>query len=262
MSVRRFRQTLILIGLCTLIALSCGITFDLGEPGLPALADTNTPTPGQILIMPTTQRPTLLPNAFATQISQAMFERVQEYYALGYIDSLDGEYLRLPDYSNDSNEVEHYWINTVGLELTNFVLTADLAWESAAITTDRVAGCGLVFHLQDQGHYSIFWGTDGQVHGLAEFNQEAIYLGMAQFGPARSEGQISIGLIVSGSHFRALVDDQVIEMFTGFDYELLLGDIGYATNSATSEDYGIRCVFTNVQIWALGGARMLGGEDV
>lgn len=206
---------------------------------------TNTPLPTA------TKRPTATPNLAATQQYTDMETLVKGLADKGYIAPTEGKFQALDDFTNEWAQLGWYQWEPTGAEPTDFVLQADLSWESAS-NTPNPSGCGFVFRLQpNNDHYLVFVSTTGHVVYYAAVGADMNFLAANYFGIGGSKGKANFVLIVSGARFRALIDGKSVGAVTGYSGSLLEGELAYTILSGTNVGYGTRCNMTNVTLWQI-----------
>ncbi|KAF0106650.1 MAG: cellulose 1 4-beta-cellobiosidase [Anaerolineaceae bacterium] len=243
-----FTLTVLLL-LFSIPQMACSLGAILATPTpsstpTPAYTPTNTPRPTL------TPRPTATPNATVTAQYNDMVQFVQDAANAGYIDSANGEYHRLDDYSEAWAQINWYQWMPTGHAPDDFVFRAHMAWESASQTPDP-SGCGILFRLQDDGdHYGFLITSDGQVHFIlseAYFN----FGGKVYHGQNRSAGEIDFAMTAQGDTFNVFVNGNRLGAFYGHKDTMLSGELAYTVISGTNKDYGTRCEITNAELWVL-----------
>jgi hypothetical protein len=208
---------------------------------------TNTPLPTS------TKRPTATVDAAATQQYEDMATLVKGLADKGYIASTDGKFYPLEDFSNEWAQLGWYQWALTKYSPTDFILRADLAWESAS-KNPNPSGCGIVFHVQpNNDHFIAFVSTDGYVYFAASIGNDFNILGGdgKRYGPEAYKGQATLVLIVTGVQFRTLINGKSIGVFSGYSGSLLDGNLGYTIVSGTNAGFGTRCNITNVALWQI-----------
>jgi len=190
--------------------------------------------------------------ALATAQSQSMFDRVQELYDQGYLGTTAGTYYRVPDFDESWAQLNWYQWWPTGIYPTDFVVRADLAWESASETADWwISGCGFVFRLNEDGdHYVVYLGLDGRFHFARSLNETTGELARPYVGrldvPA---GSASIEVIAEGSWFTFFVNGE--RVYSRQDTGIPDGDFALTLVSGTNKDYGIHCLTTDIELWEI-----------
>jgi hypothetical protein len=130
--------------------------------------------------------------------------------------------------------------------LTNFVVRSDVAWESASAAADN-SGCGFAFHMGSD--YYIFYVSLTGIIRLNGWTGSWTRFGGTSFGSAQQNGKVNVTLIVEGTTFRVLINDELIKTYQGFTGKILSGRVGYTVLSGTNKSFGTRCTFTNSTLW-------------
>ena len=192
--------------------------------------------------------------AQATAQAQPLAARVEAIVAEGYLDRSAGRYDRLEDFDDAWAQINWYqWLWT-GYAPTDFVIRADLEWNSASDTANWFnSGCGFVFRETSRDnldHYLVYLGLDGVVYFLKNRQGELTELASASAGRLDvPDGSAQFMLAVEGERFTVYVNDQ--RVVTAHDGSLKSGLLNYTLLSGTNRDFGTRCAMTNVELWTL-----------
>lgn len=210
---------------------------------------TNTPTP-----RPTsTPIPTKTPDLAATQQVEAMASRAQTYVKDGFLPEGTGKFVALPDYEDNWAQVLYYTWTRTDYSPVNFVVEADIAWDSASsISNWGLSGCGFAFRVNqaDNEHYMVFLSLDGYVRSNAYYKGYFVNMGDGYFGKVDiPKGKAHVALAVNGSNYAVYVNDKLVKKYTGFKNQLMTGDLAYSLVSGTNKDFGTRCSWTNAVLW-------------
>lgn len=266
---RLMRSLLLAIILLSLMALSCGISIDMGE-NTPAPSETLLPTPTETARSTATPEPSSTPDYVATKSAEDMLVVVERLVRDGFLDSDNGEAMPLPDITIASAELgirQKAWDGDVQLE--NFVMKVDLLMETASDSTGW-GGCGIAFRTQENddryeiflanetvfenNYYRYYFYLDGFVYQRGHFAGEFIdweSMGRVPLGPAVTRASTNMLLVVQGNTIRIFLDGLLIKSYTGFAYQWMTGRIGYVIQPTTSTDFGTRCTYTNGVLWVL-----------
>jgi hypothetical protein len=190
----------------------------------------------------------------ATAQAEDMYQLVEKLQQEGALTSTAGEYYPIEDFNETWAQLNWYqWWNT-GYKLSDFVIRAHTAWESASKTANWFsAGCGFVFRATDaNNHYMIFLALDGNVYMRGYVNAKYREFGKAYAGGINHlKGEADVVLVAQGDHFVYYVNGKKI--LDRKNSELVEGDLGLTLNSGTNKDYGTRCEMTNIELWDLSG---------
>jgi hypothetical protein len=200
-----------------------------------------------------TPPPTATPNLAATQQYSDMQALILTLVSRGYLNSADGKYYHMDDFSNAWAQLNWYSWTPTSYFPSDFVLRANFSWESAS-QTPNPSGCGIVFHLQSnqaQDNYMVFVSTDGYVYMGGMVANSFNLLGSKYYGKSGYKGKAVFTLVVVGNRYRVLIDDKSVGTFVGYDGRLVDGNLAYTIVSGTNLDYGTRCEMTNVDLWQI-----------
>ena len=206
---------------------------------------TKTPVPTS------TPRPTITPNLAATQRISEWQAEAQTYFDKGYVDSAEGTFKEIDDFSYDWANLGYYDKIPVGITATDFFISGHFRWSSALQNADE-SGCGYVFSLQkNDDHYVIFLDRSKVLFAITSDHHGRIA------GPTRGTGRVKFGnpaeadftVIVRDSYAYALVNGEVVSEYTLAQSRSLTGQIALSVLSGTNKDYGTRCEMTNLHVW-------------
>jgi hypothetical protein len=184
---------------------------------------------------------------------------VQLLYTDGVIASDEGYFIPASDFDQSWAQINYYdyWLveEAMIINTDNFVVTADMAWDSASDTAnwDR-SGCGfVVYDLDTDRHHFIFLSMDGYANlAYNDGGNQAILKAKKQTDAK--------GIPEGGASFVMAVQDQTITVYVNgvqaFSYTEPLykpGVLTYSLISGTNKDYGTHCSLTNVGLWAVEG---------
>jgi hypothetical protein len=196
--------------------------------------------------------------ARATSTAQPMADSVERLVAEGYLTTGVGDYEPLLDFFRSWAQINWYQWYPTGKTPTDFVVRADVAWQSASTTANWFnSGCGFVFReapRDNEGdglsHYLVYLGLDGIVYLSRQTNSQFAELGQNHYGKLDvPNGQAHLMLAVQGDDFHVFVNDE--HVLTWEDNALPRGALSYALLSGTNRDFGTRCEMTNVGLWYL-----------
>jgi hypothetical protein len=210
---------------------------------------TNTPT-----ALPTqTPIPTRTPDLAATQQVADMAARVERYVKDGSLPEGTGSFTALPDYDNSWAQVEYYTWAKTDYSPVNFVVEADLAWDSASsISNWDLSGCGFAFRVNDNTHehYMIFLALDGNVRSYASYKGYLQPMGNGYYGKLDiPKGKAHVAVAMNGSNYTVYINDKLVKKYTGFANQLMTGNLAYTLVSGTNKDFGTRCIWSNAVMW-------------
>jgi hypothetical protein len=212
----------------------------------PTTTSTQTPIPtSTVTLTPTiTPSPTRTPNLVATQQYVGFFPWVEKLYNDGLIPSVEGEYIHLDDYSDSFAKSGYYsWITYSGLVPTKFILQAQVKITNA-IQSSFKSGCGFVFGEEDHPS-AIFFALDGHINFFSG-EHRINYLDSTLF---ENPDGVKITLLVIEDVMRFFVNDRMGLMSKVFYQDPIR--IGPAILSGNDQDFGTRCDFSEMSLWAI-----------
>lgn len=198
--------------------------------------------------------------AEATVQASSFLEIVDKLKDDGKITFSEGIYHRLADVDRTAAlRGEYFWIPT-DYSPKNFVLRAEVAWQSADMNADwSISGPGFLFHeTGDARFYAIFLRLNGQVdlYRIDIDNDTFFFVASEKvWNTAKPSGEAVLMLAVEGDMLHFFVDDQPI--LDARDANLTSpaygsGRLDLAIASGTNKDFGTRVIFSNVELWELG----------
>lgn len=191
-------------------------------------------------------------DAVMTQQANTFYADIERLYNDKVISTTEGEYYTLPDFYEEWAQLGWYQWYETGHSPANFVLKADMEYETASTITDwPAAGCGFVFRLQDSdNNYAIFYTLDGYVYMWAYEDGKYVEKGRGYYGkPTIPAGSAEIMLVTEGDMTYYYVNGT--QVFKKKDSAFLNGGLYYSVQSGTNKDFGQMCSFTNVELWQL-----------
>ena len=213
--------------------------------GLPTAAKTNAK-----VTVAATARVTAAATAAGTGQSAEMTRLMKELSDAGVISSpTGGSYRRLSDFEKAIAKINYFTYWRTNQSPTNFVLTADTAWQSAYDKSNWFnAGCGFVFHETDVNNaYYIFLGLDGNVYlvGIVKGQQSALATGY--YGKVETmDGSAKVALVVNNGKILYYVNGK--QVVNREDKRLPTGNLAFTVFSGTNYDFGTRCTIENIEI--------------
>jgi len=189
-------------------------------------------------------------HATATSYATAFLNVIDKLRGEGVVKSTDGNYARLDDFEQEWAQLGWFkWWGT-GYTAENFVLSADVAWQSASNTADwYTTGCGMVFSLNDEDNYHLaFLSLDGYGMVGRKAKGDLKLLAAERYGQVSTpEGNAKIMLAVDDKRINFYVNDKLVTKV--YDNSLNEGDIALTLLSGTNKDYGTRCTMTNIELF-------------
>ena len=214
---------------------------------------TGTVTPTRTPRPSATPRPTSTPNLEATQTAEELNAEVQGFYDKGYLNTREGRFTVLDDFSYDWAQLGWYnWLPLKGTA-SDFFLSGHFKWDSAFKNSD-ISGCGFIFGLQpNKDHYAVFLDR-AKIFFLITDHA----LGYSKpVSPTRGTGSVKFDypaeadftLIVKDAYAYVLVNDKVVGEYTLAQSRSMQGGLGLTVLSGTNKDYGTHCEMSNLHLW-------------
>jgi hypothetical protein len=191
----------------------------------------------------------------ATENAQSMADLIQQLYEDGYLQSTQGEYVRLNDFEESFAQINYVTPRFTDVTLSNFVLRSKIAWETAKEGANiRFSGCGFWFGVDKdvENFHEVMLALDGNVRLNRCLNNCTALTSLASsyFGKIDyMKGEANVILIVEGGTIQYFVDGD--QIFIRRDQKKLTGYLAYAISSGTNAGFGTRCIFTDTEIWSL-----------
>jgi len=216
----------------------------------PVLTHTPVHTPTSTLLPTATFTATATPDFMATQDVTAFRLLIQQYFDSGYIPSINGEYQRVDDYSDQYAEQGYYRSVLTGLKAGVFILRADVRIENFQDDFPR-AGCGFIYHAGQfsQNNEVIFLSQNGNAYYYRPINNPRRYEIRANYyAEIPNPATVSLTLVVNKRDSYFFVDNKLIFQINTLSTSLL-SNWGFAIVSGSSKEFGTRCTFTNIEFW-------------
>ncbi|HEY9076246.1 MAG TPA: hypothetical protein VIO61_06865 [Anaerolineaceae bacterium] len=192
--------------------------------------------------------------ATASAPSATMVKLMNTLYGNKLLKSVDGKYTRLENFEQSVAKIGYLTWWRTGQSPSNFVLTADTAWESAYNLADWFnSGCGFVFRENTASNiYFIYLGLDGNVYLRGYINGNFYNIASGYYGKVEyMKGTAQVGLAVADPYIIYYVNGK--EVIRRQENRLKSGNLAYTVFSGTNYDYGTRCKITNVELYTLTG---------
>lgn len=236
--------------------------------GTPTFTPTITLTPSPIPTATPTLTPTLTPtatvtpNVLATQQHEAFLLLVQKYYDAGQISSMEGEYRKLDDFSDELAMGFGYRWTPTGVDAKDFIVRAEFEW---SVANQRMySGCGYVFREKSTDYYYLI-ALDALNGILLSYTKDG-YDSFGKKGPvnytlvaAKRTRLPNVGinpyhavftLIVNQPNIYTYVNDNFFtEHRLRKDWLTDPGPLSYMILTGSGSDYGTRCKISNVEAW-------------
>ena len=252
MQARRFTLFYLAIILFGLNLQSCSTVQQMiqGTPTFTSTATlTTTPTltatPTSTLTPTETPSPTVTPNLLATQQYEAFFPVVQQYFDLGYIPTLDGDFYVLDDYSDALAKKGYYSWGTMGKKVRNLIMKSHLTMLTANKASAETA-CGIVFRVTGDYANVVFVGQNG----VAFYGTNNQTFHSSRYGISSNPAEVDLVLLVNEQNIRLFIDGEKALVYDTF-LDTYVGDVGFTVLSGSNDDFGSRCTFTNNGLWVI-----------
>lgn len=186
----------------------------------------------------------------ATEQSQAMMGIIQQLFDEGTISSKEGDAYRLDDFNESWAQIGYYQWWKTGYAAENFVLSTDVAWESASDQANwPEAGCGIVFSEDGESdHHLAYLALDGFGRLAQIAKGEWKNLAVHRYGALSiPDGNAKIMLVVYDKRINFFVNGQRVA--NAYDGSLDGGDIALTLLSGTNKDFGTRCQMSNIDLF-------------
>jgi hypothetical protein len=188
----------------------------------------------------------------ATQQAQAIVGIVQQLFDEGIISTKEGDYYRLDDFNESWAQLGYYQWWKTGYSAENFILSADIAWESASDKANwPEAGCGIVFSEDGESdHHLAYLSLDG-FGRLAQISKgQWKNLASQRYGNLSvPTGDARIMLVVNDQRINFYVNGQ--RVVNAYDGSLDAGNLALTLLSGTNKDFGTRCQMSNIDLFIL-----------
>ncbi len=249
MKTRKFSRFMAMAVALIIASLACGQQVTGVSPSAVPQTESALPTETSI------PGSTTAPDVSAAQQQESILADVQKYYEKGYLPSTSGEYYHLDDFTRELAEIHRPSFMLTGHEVKDFMIRADLEWDSAAQFPEEPSGCGFAFRYQDNGDTYIFVLDNHAVWMIAwdasaeKLRRLGITTGTGLVNLERP-AKANIKLFVNEIRTFVVVNGLFIGEYSLYTEKILdKGILAYAVVSGTNKDYGTRCTMTNVDLW-------------
>ena len=240
----------ICIGLSIILS-ACGASAPAATPTLTStitLTPSPIPTATSTLTPTKTLTPTVTPNLTATRQYEDFLSIVQKYYDAGILPSVNGKYQSMGDYFDSSIDAGTYRWKTYDNEIGNFIVRANVTLETAPSPASQ-SGCGFIFDvISDEYHEFVFLQRNGSaIYGLGGRPFTTKY-----YDKLQNPAEFTMLLVVYKEKLRLIINDK--EIITYNSRVLTDGGgraWGPALLSGSTQDFGTRCNFKNIELWKI-----------
>ncbi len=179
------------------------------------------------------------------------FSRIIKMLQLkGRIDSIGGTYSTLPDVNMSLAQMGYQQINQLGIDGSNLIIQADIAWKSAYEKPDYVnSGCGFVLHYKDDGNYlRVYTAMDGNIYFSAYRNGTEVPIMTYNYGTWNVDSSGTLTVCISGSYYSIIYNQNLLGTVQDATWAGS-GKAGTILKSGTNLDFGTSCAFTNMRVY-------------
>jgi hypothetical protein len=188
----------------------------------------------------------------ATQQAAGFLPLVQDLVKKGMLTTDQGTYHALEEYTGQQNKPDYMTIRSTGQSPQSFVIRANVDYSSAGNARDWArSACGFMFWRKDaMNYYQAYLGLDGNVYADAVKDNKFIGLGKGYYGlPPRPSGSYQVTLVGSPKGFTVFYNDKPIKTVRAVDGSVTEGTLNFTVVSSYPGDYGMRCKFSDIEIW-------------
>lgn len=193
-------------------------------------------------------------NIIATAQAASFLPFVQDLVNRGYLPSSQGTYYRPENYSQSLASYSGLIVHRMGYSPKTFVVRANVKYEVASRTGNWfITGCGFAYWDNGQdNYYSVFPALDGIAYSRAFVNGRQFRLDQSFFGVLpRPSGSYTATLVAGPKGSYLWVGDELVKRTTVVDKSMTTGALSFLIASGTDRDYGMRCSFTDVELWVV-----------
>lgn len=225
--------------------LACGFSQQiLPETLTPTLTLTRTLTPTSTPKPTSTPRPTATANLAATQQYEEFLPLVQEYHDAKLIPSTEGNYHRLPDYSDALAQANYFQWATVGKVTRNFILRSHVKM-STENEFSASTGCGFVFRAFGDYTQAIYVKQGGSIFYLID----GTIWHKQYYKTFSNPTEFDLVFIAHETRMNIYVDGNPAFTYGTF-LDTRAGDLGFTVTSGSDENES-QCEFTNNELWVI-----------
>lgn len=188
--------------------------------------------------------------AFAyTESDSAFASMISSFSEKGLIPETNGKFLSLGDYKGSLANMGYSSMIPL-MDADHFVISADLEWFSANMTPNSVTnGCGFFFGAANgtYDHLMVSLRGDGNLYFTGYRNYTVLSYGKYSIALPSRTGSGELCLIVDGKSATVYLNGEQFLQQSGLS---VAGNIfGLAVLSGTYQDYGTRCLFSNIHVY-------------
>lgn len=195
----------------------------------------------------------------------AFIKKLQKDKKLGK-EAEEGSYHTLEDFERSEAQLNYFFWYTTEYAPKNFILRADVEWESASTTANwKDSGFGIVFHeSEDQNHfYLVQVLLDGNIKVWRMDMTKENYLGerwvlLAEkfYGkPETPKGQVHVDLVVNQDRVYVYLNNKLA--ISAYDHPMKVhpifgeGYLAFTVVSGTNAGFGTWVKMSNIELWEM-----------
>ena len=203
--------------------------------------------------------PTPTPAPTVSSLEQRTIDLIQSFANDGYIESTEGSFYAIADFSQTLTNPETYTWEPTGYSPKDFVITAHTVWDVTGDTVDPAyVGCGLGFREVPEDHtfYQLHIDLGGTAYLWQYMGGETWRdLAQAPYGKlSANRGEADIALLVEGPRLHFFVNGEHI--FSQNDLQETPGQLSFVlypsgTSPRTDKGFGTKCKMDHVALWVI-----------
>lgn len=190
----------------------------------------------------------------ATAQAASLLPLVEDLVVRGYLPTAEGRYYRPEDYEQTLANKSGLIVRRMGYSAKTFLVRADIQYEVASKSGNWfVTGCGFAYWDNGQdNYYSVFPAMDGLVYSRAYVNGRQYRLDQFFYGvPTRPAGNYTATLVAGPNGSYLWIGERLVKRTIVVDKSRTEGALSFLIASGTDQDFGMRCKFSNVELWVV-----------
>jgi hypothetical protein len=200
-----------------------------------------------------------------TARAEPMMALLRDLQQEGHLESQTGTHMQLPNYRGDYASgpvrddfgfMETVWYSydyrLIEPAPSDFVFRTDLRWENFDESANKIAGCGLVFRVNQRTGdlYMVWFSGMGHVNHIQTVNRDSRFVSNISYrNLGWPDGSAEFLLVAQGSKISVFINSDHVD--TREDEALDEGAMGYVILSGDSRGFGTRCTMTDTDLWIL-----------
>jgi len=194
----------------------------------------------------------------------AFIKKLQKDKKLGK-EAEEGSYHTLEDFERSEAKLNYFFWYTTEYAPKNFILRADVEWESASTTANwDASGFGIVFHeSENQYLYYAMVYLDGNVEIMRVdltkenyLNERWVFLAKKYYGRLETpKGQAHIDLVVNQDRVYVYLNNKLAA--SAYDNAMKSharfgeGNLAFTLSSGTNAGFGTWVKMSNIELWEM-----------